>query len=204
MKLSQHHRLVIKIYRQGARCTIASPEILLTEFITRAPLLSIAVALAILLCALQSDAAAATQDNWRGCGKCRVMFYNGFPKKGRCIADGEGHSAESKNFILAYAVPETPTAQAAWRFCTRCNALFFDGYSQKGSCPVGGGHIAQGYMFVLPHDVPPRGVVQPQWRYCDKCHAMFYNGTQDKGVCAAGGAHRAAGYNFLLRYRGNF
>ena len=154
------------------------------------------------LSAFQAPAAAATQDNWRQCRRCTVMFYNGFPKKGRCPA-GQAHVADSRNFILPHDVSETPTAQSGWRFCSKCFAMFFDGFANKGVCAAGGGHFAQGYMFVLPHDVPPRGVVQANWRYCEKCHAMFFEGAPNVGRCAAGGGHKATGYKFVLRYRGN-
>ena len=160
-------------------------------------------ALAALMLSLFSPAAsAATQDAWRYCRKCHVMFFDGFPNKGRCAAGG-GHVAQGFNFILPYNASETKQAQAAWRYCDKCHAMFYDGYPQKGACAAGGGHVAQGFNFVLPHDVPPRGVVQAAWRYCDKCHAMFYDGYPNKGRCAAGGGHVAQGFNFVLRYRGN-
>ena len=165
--------------------------------------LSVIAAVGILLLnTLPADAVAATQDNWRQCRKCRVMFYNGFPNKGRCPG-GRAHLAVGSNFILPHDISETPKAQSAWRFCNRCHVMFFDGYPQKGACGAGGGQFAQGFMFVLPHDVPPRGVVQANWRYCEKCHAMFFDGTADKGRCQSGGVHNAAGYNFVLRYAGN-
>jgi cytochrome c5 len=156
----------------------------------------------IILSALSPKAFAATQDSWRYCQKCHVMFFDGYPQKGRCAAGG-GHVAQGYNFILSYDIRESGNAQAAWRSCNKCHAMFFDGYPQKGACPSGGGHVAQGYNFVLPHDVPLRGVVQAAWRYCDKCHVMFFDGYRDKGRCAAGDGHVAQGYNFVLRFQGN-
>jgi hypothetical protein len=156
----------------------------------------------IILSAFTEKAFSASQDSWRHCRKCRVMFFDGYPQKGRCAAGG-GHVAQGYNFILSYNIPESGYAQAAWRFCNRCHGMFFDGYPRKGACPSGDGHVAQGYNFVLPHDVPWRGAVQAAWRYCDKCHAMFFNGYRDKGRCAAGGGHVAQGYHFVLRFRGN-
>jgi cytochrome c5 len=144
-------------------------------------------------------AQAATQDSWRLCNKCHLMFYDGYPNKGRCAAGG-GHVATGFNFILPYNAPEAKQAQAAWRYCGKCHAMFYDGYPSKGACAAGGGHVAAGFNFVLPHDVPPRGAVQAAWRYCGKCHAMFYDGSPNKGRCAAGGGHVAAGFNFVLRY----
>ena len=148
-----------------------------------------------------AGASAATQDAWRYCRKCHLMFYDGYPDKGRCAA-GDGHLAQGFNFILPYDVPETPLAQSAWRYCEKCHAMFFDGFADKGVCAGGGGHVAEGFRFVLPHDVPPRGAVQAAWRYCEKCHAMFFDGYSDKGRCPAGGGHTAAGFDFVLGYHG--
>jgi hypothetical protein len=149
------------------------------------------------------DAAmAATQDSWRFCNKCHGLFFNGYPNKGRCPAGG-GHVAQGYNFVLPYAVSESPQAQGAWRFCAKCQIMFFDGYPQKGVCPGGGGHAAAGYVFVLPHDVRVSGLNQGAWRFCNRCDAMFYDGYSNKGRCPAGGGHVAQGYNFVLRFRGN-
>lgn len=154
--------------------------------------------------ARSAQAGGATQDQWRKCGKCKMMFYGGYHKS-ICPA-GRRHDAElGANFVLPYNVPETPKAQGAWRFCNKCQSLFFDGYPAKGVCPAGAGHVAQGYVFVLPHDVRDVGYTEKDWRFCNKCDALFYNRDQDKGRCAAaaGGGHVAQGFNFVLRFRGN-
>jgi uncharacterized paraquat-inducible protein A len=153
--------------------------------------------------ALPSPALAApTQDQWRYCNKCHVLFFDGYANKGHCPAGG-GHRAQGFNFILPHDVRETPKAQGAWRYCAKCHAMYFDGYPQKGVCPAGGGHAAAGYVFVLPHDVAADPLHQGAWRYCNKCHAMFYDGYANKGRCPAGGGHVAQGYNFVLRRVGN-
>jgi hypothetical protein len=41
----------------------------------------------------------ATQDNWRFCGKCLSLFWNGAPHNGHCAAGG-AHRANSWNFYL--------------------------------------------------------------------------------------------------------
>ncbi len=106
-------------------------------------------ALAALMLSLFSPAAsAATQDAWRYCRKCHLMFYDGFPNKGRCAAGG-GHVAQGFNFVLPHDVPPRGVVQAAWRYCDKCHALFYDGYPNKGRCPAIGGHVAQGFNFVL-------------------------------------------------------
>lgn len=142
---------------------------------------------------------APLQSEWRFCNKCEVLFYNGFPTKGRCAAGG-AHVAQGFTFLLPHDVGETPSAQRNWRFCSKCEAMFFDGFPTKGTCPAGGSHFAQGFNFVLPHDMPETPVAQRHWRFCNKCEAMFFNGFPNKGRCAAGGIHVAQGFNFVLAH----
>jgi hypothetical protein len=136
---------------------------------------------------------ATAQTAWRWCDKCGVMFYDGFPDKGHCIAGG-GHEpvGTGNTFTLPHDIAETPFAQPQWRFCDLCHAMFFDGYADKGLCagnqvgssigptdihriPKFAGHHSSGFTFVLPHDLPapppgppsgdsPKVVVQgPVW-----------------------------------------
>ena len=171
----------------------------------KATILSVFVTSVFACFTLSASVQADTQDSWRMCRNCQVMFYDGFPDKGTCAAMG-GHgahvAAQGFNFILPYNAPETKQAQAAWRYCNKCHAMFYAGFPNKGRCPSGGGHRAQGFNFALPHDVPPRGD-QANWRYCGKCHAMFYDGSSNKGRCALSGGHEAQGFNFVLKFRGN-
>src|SRR4051794_24270359 len=44
------------------------------------------------------------QVNWRYCGKCFSMFYDGFPDKGKCSAGG-GHAAQGYKFRLPHDMP---------------------------------------------------------------------------------------------------
>jgi hypothetical protein len=141
------------------------------------------------------------QVDWRYCQNCHVLFFDGYPDKGRCLAT-QGHFAQGLNFALPYGGGGASPAQANWRYCDKCHAMFYDGYTDKGRCPAGGGHNAQGINFSLPHTVTPNGSAQGNWRYCEKCHAMFYDGYGDKGRCAAGGGHNAQGLLFALPYRG--
>ncbi|WP_157878316.1 CAP domain-containing protein [Streptomyces torulosus] len=96
---------------------------------------------------------AVFQGSWRHCGKCRALFYNYYPEKGRCPADGGGHEAAGWYYGL-YHGPWTPTPrnQGNWRYCGKCRALFYDYYPEKGRCPAdGGGHEAAGWNYVLEH-----------------------------------------------------
>lgn len=89
-----------------------------------------------------------TQTEWRYCGKCHVMFYDGYPQKGACSSGG-GHTSIGYMFVLPHDVQPSSKTQAAWRYCDKCHVMFYDGYAQKGACAAGGGHNASGYNFVL-------------------------------------------------------
>jgi hypothetical protein len=141
--------------------------------------------------------AGSVQFYWRYCGKCHVMFFDGYADKGSCPGGG-GHTSIGLYFGLPYDVAATGNAQRDWRYCGKCHAMFFDGYADKGRCPAGAGHSAIGYNFVLPHDVADGG--QSDWRYCRKCHVMFYDGYEQKGLCPAGSGHWAQGYMFVLPF----
>jgi hypothetical protein len=141
--------------------------------------------------------AGSVQFYWRYCGKCHVMFFDGYPAKGVCAGAG-GHASVGFYFSLPYDVAANGNAQSAWRYCGKCQAMFFNGYADKGRCPAGAGHSAAGFNFVLPHDVSPSDTAQADWRYCRKCHVMFFDGYEQKGLCPAGGGHWAQGFLFVL------
>lgn len=99
---------------------------------------------------LPYDAAGTptAQTEWRYCNKCFVIFYNGYPTKGRCAA-GNAHVAQGYNFTLPHDIRVSSLRQGEWRYCGKCQALFSNGTANKGRCPAGDGHEAQGYNFVL-------------------------------------------------------
>jgi hypothetical protein len=105
------------------------------------------------------------QGDWRRCRKCQVLFFNGYPDKGRCWIDGSHIADLFTNYFLSYGVPESLTAQGNRRYCEKCHALFFNGPT-GGVCPVGGPHSAGTFDFVLAHDVPKSTRAQPHWRFC--------------------------------------
>jgi hypothetical protein len=140
--------------------------------------------------------AADSQKGWASCAKCRTIFFDGGPNKGRCAAGG-GHSSGRTRVQLSFNIAEGPRVQGNWRFCNKCNAVFFDGDPNKGVCPGGGGHRAQGINFMLAHNIAGGG---DQFRFCAKCHAMFEAG---QGRCPAGDNHAAAGFLFMLDPEGS-
>jgi hypothetical protein len=96
------------------------------------------------------------QRDWRYCGKCHGLFFDGYPDKGNCPTGG-GHDAIGYNFVLPHNVPGTANAQTEWEFCVKCHGMFFNGYPDKGRCPAGGGHQhhPDAFRFVLPHPIQP-------------------------------------------------
>lgn len=163
--------------------------------------------LAVTLPFSQAAAQSGEQRDWRFCGKCSQLFYDGYPAKGSCPAGG-GHAAIGYNFSIEYSsrrVQELPgrRRQYDWRFCQKCHTMFYDGYPKKGVCPAGGGHAAAGYIFGLWDVNGPRfptSKMQDNWRFCNKCQALFFDGYPDKGHCPAGSGHVAQGLNFKLFY----
>ena len=130
-----------------------------------------------------------SQADWRFCGRCKGLFFDGTANKGVCPAGGS-HLHTGFNFDLPAGVAETATAQAGWQFCRKCFLMFFGASANKGVCPAGTGHDGTGsFNFVLPHDVPETDDAQAGWRFCDKCFAMFFDLGADKGVCPAHGGH---------------
>jgi len=150
-----------------------------------------------------ASAAVGDQESWRFCDKCFEMFFDGSAaQKGKCPADGAGHTSQGFAFFPHYddSEPNEPNIQYGWRFCSKCFAMFYNGGSSKGRCPVSGSHVAQGFDFGLNHaaDAPPS--FQTQWRFCQQCFALFYDGGPNKGRCPAGQTHIAQGFFFNLPF----
>ena len=81
------------------------------------------------------------QADWRFCGKCAGLFWNGDPAfRGVCPSDGAAHLPLGWTFLL----PSKPTGiagQADWRYCGKCAGMHWDGSEHKGVCrgaPGGG------------------------------------------------------------------
>jgi hypothetical protein len=139
------------------------------------------------------------QMDWRFCGKCHALFFDGYATKGVCPAEGS-HQAIGYNFVLPHDISENPHRQRFWAFCDKCQSMFFNGYPSKGTCATQGSHHAAGYDFVLPHDLCENDQQRGQWRFCEKCYSMFFDGYLNKGVCPAEGSHQPAGYDFVLAH----
>jgi hypothetical protein len=139
------------------------------------------------------------QRDWRFCGKCFTMFFDGYPDKGACPGGGK-HQAAGYNFVLPFGMAPGPQSQGSWTYCNKCHSLFFNGDpAHRGVCQLGGSHDGTGALnFVLPVGVPGSATQQAGWRHCNKCRQMFWDGVADKGHCAAGGPHVAGGLLFTM------
>jgi hypothetical protein len=136
-----------------------------------------------------------TQADWRRCGKCPGLFFNGYVQKGVCPRGG-GHVAEGYFYVLAHDTPASAFEQEGWRFCRGCSGLFYDGQPEKGRCPEGGGHRASGFQFIVPHTLPGAPLREQGWRFCARCFGLFLAG--QPGDCPGGGFHTAVGLEFAL------
>jgi hypothetical protein len=102
---------------------------------------------------VQPVAGRDSQYDWRFCGKCFSMFWDGAADKGHCAGSG-GHASFGFMFGLPHDNPAN-AGQPDWRFCGKCRVLFFDDphNANKGKCPADGqGHIRSGnsFNFELP------------------------------------------------------
>jgi hypothetical protein len=143
------------------------------------------------------------QANWRFCGKCGGLFWDGdFKFKGLCPKDRGGHTSIGLNFLLPHDVAADDHHQQQWRFCGKCGGLFWNGeFPRTGVCPTdGAGHNAIGGNFVLPNNLPGDDFNQANWRFCGKCFGLFWDGDPAfKGTCPKDGAgHSSIGVNFVL------
>jgi hypothetical protein len=149
----------------------------------------------------KASAAVGDQESWRFCEKCFELFFDGSGNKGKCPADGAGHTSQGFLFYPHYddSEPGQPYVQYGWHFCSKCFAMFYNG-GAKGLCPSGGPHVAQGFDLGLNFapSAPPNS--QTQWRFCQQCFALFYDGGTNKGRCPGGKMHIAQGFYFNLPY----
>ncbi|GAA2678941.1 CAP domain-containing protein [Streptomyces lunalinharesii] len=68
------------------------------------------------MCAVLHDGSVETptrQTNWRSCGKCQAMFFDGFPEKGAC-ATGGGHQASGWTYVIDHWTDE-PQDSMDWQ-----------------------------------------------------------------------------------------
>jgi hypothetical protein len=140
------------------------------------------------------------QDNWRFCGKCHGMFFNGGDQAAMRCPAGDFHLPLGFNFVLPHSVPEEPRAQTNWRFCGKCHGMFFNGGDQANHrCAGGGAHDPLGLVFTLPHDLAPNDALQNSWRFCGTCHGLFFNGGDPANHrCPSGAQHIPLGFDFAL------
>lgn len=154
------------------------------------------------------------QSDWRFCGSCHGLFFDGYPTKGVCVGSPGGgfhlravlqngpHLAMGGNFTVP--ITHGQEGQRDWQFCLKCSALFFNGDPNfKGRCNRDGSHdtFNLGLNFTLPFE--PTGISgQHQWHFCGKCASLFWwareNDPSTTGICPAGGLHVAGDHRFVI------
>jgi hypothetical protein len=108
------------------------------------------------------------QMNWRKCGLCLGLFYDGFNDKGRCPGGGSHRrpqfSTTDWNMGVNHDVDPNLVGQGHqqqdWFSCGKCSVFFFGGFAEQGKCPAGGAHDRGGsWNFIIPFedDVSPSG-----------------------------------------------
>jgi hypothetical protein len=103
----------------------------------------------------------ATQDNWRFCDFCFVLYWNGKDvqsKSGQGACPGRPLGGDGN---------AQPHQGPSWDFY-----LFADTHRPGHPVPV----------------PDPVKAIQPDWRFCDNCFSLYWSGDQhgSKGVCNAG------------------
>jgi hypothetical protein len=113
--------------------------------------------------------------DWRFCGKCGSLFWDGDPNiKGFCHKDQGIHVAIGLNFVIPAAETGAHDGQPNWSFCGKCGGLFWNGDPAfNGVCPKDGQpHFAIGWNFHLPFVtdvyIPTGRPEQADWRFCGK------------------------------------
>src|SRR5437868_5734900 len=115
------------------------------------------------------------QDQFRRCYKCKGLYYDGHPTKGKCPEDGGPHvphdalspsGHKSANYELH--LNDGPAGlQWKWHHCVKCEGLWFAGdTTAKSHCPATGEHSAQGSG---DYGLEIGGGGQPNWCWCNKC-----------------------------------
>jgi len=123
----------------------------------------------------------AGQAQWRLCGACMGLFFDGHGSKGVCPKGGPHRFVLSSNYWLT----GSGQGQSNWRWCRTCEGLFFAGNKTLGVCPVNAnGHDgSQSGDYVLTHNSGPGQ--QANWRWCRACQGLFFAGAGGSGTCPA-------------------
>jgi len=138
----------------------------------------------------------AGQAQWRLCGACMGLFFDGHSSKGTCPKGGPHRFAVSPNFWLT----DGGAGQSNWRWCRACEGLFFAGNNTLGVCPANpkGHDGSQSGNYVLTHNSGPGQ--QANWRWCRACQGLFFAGAGTLGSCPVNpsGHDRSQSGNYIL------
>jgi hypothetical protein len=127
----------------------------------------------------------ALQEDWRWCGVCEGLVYNGFGD-GICFDESPHQLGNSGRYGVGDGEPPPQGVEENWLWCSRCQGLFFAG--SDGRCFDGEAHDPSGSRPYWVHrDDVPEGA-QPDWWRCNRCSRLIYKGFGD-GICWDGAAH---------------
>jgi hypothetical protein len=174
----------------------------------RAALKSMAMAgvAALALAPLASMASAftgetTTQEGWRRCRKCHVLFFalDETLRLGVC-ADGGSHVPSRPFYLMRRGRERAGVQQGGWSWCMRCTSLYARHGAGLGVCPAGDernpGHDNYSGAYVAVFEDEADKNRQGGWRWCSKCFAMF-DAEDGNGECPDGGEHDGS---ISLRY----
>lgn len=137
-----------------------------------------------------------TQDGWRRCRKCQILFFaldrNG--GLGVCPAGGT-HQPSNDFYLLQMGREIAGVRQGGWSWCMNCMGLYARVHGNMGLCPAAAGSASRehvnfsgGYAVPLGDGGEDR---EASWRWCSKCMGMFYAG-RGGGRCPDGHSHDGA------------
>jgi hypothetical protein len=140
------------------------------------------------------------EEDWRWCGKCMSLFWEGDTTNGFCAGSGWHRPQGKKNYRLGRK-PD-PLGESNWKWCKNCQMLFWAGGPDMGVCPgTGKGHdSSNGTVYTLRHSSSGPDDSENGWRYCRACRGLYYS--TPTGVCPArkDGHDTGSPYDYFLAY----
>ncbi len=128
-----------------------------------------------------------TQQGWRRCKRCQILFFalDEDGGLGICPAGGS-HEPYRTLYSVQMGRGKPGVRQAGWSWCMHCMALYARVGGDMGVCPgarspTDKGHVnfSGGYAALLDDGGEDR---EAGWRWCSKCMGMFY-AAGNGGIC---------------------
>ena len=128
-----------------------------------------------------------TQEGWRQCSTCRILFFAHHPASGFGVCPGGGpHLPSPTRYRVPLGVEVRGVRQGGWSWCMHCMALYARVRGSRGVCPGARdprdrGHVnfSGGYAAFLDNGGEDQ---ESGWRWCSRCMGMFHAEAGD-GIC---------------------